>query len=72
MNVRKIFFEISAIWQKQKMTTVMVTHDVDEAIYMATRVIVMSPRPARIERVIKVEKAYPRGWHTTQFAYAVA
>ena len=59
MNVRKNFFEVSAIWQKQKMTTVMVTHDVDEAIYMATRVIVMSARPAKIERVIKVEKAYP-------------
>jgi ABC-type nitrate/sulfonate/bicarbonate transport system ATPase subunit len=52
--------EILAIWQKQKMTTVMVTHDVDEAIYMATRVIVMSPRPARIEKLIKVERAYPR------------
>lgn len=52
--------ELLAIWQKQKMTTVMVTHDVDEAIYMATRIIVMSARPARIEKVIKVEKAYPR------------
>ena len=52
--------ELLAIWQKQRMTTVMVTHDVDEAIYMATRIIVMSARPAKIERVIKVEKAYPR------------
>ncbi|MDR2397644.1 MAG: ABC transporter ATP-binding protein [Spirochaetaceae bacterium] len=52
--------ELIAIWQKQRMTTVMVTHDVDEAIYMATRIIVMSPRPARIQRVIKVEKEQPR------------
>jgi ABC-type nitrate/sulfonate/bicarbonate transport system ATPase subunit len=52
--------EILSIWQQQKMTTVMVTHDVDEAIYMATRIIVMSARPAKIEKVIKVEKAYPR------------
>ncbi|MHB9292017.1 TauB, ABC-type nitrate/sulfonate/bicarbonate transport system, ATPase component [Hollandina sp. SP2] len=52
--------EILAIWQKRKMTTVMVTHDVDEAIYMATRIIVMSARPAKIEQVIKVEKAHPR------------
>jgi ABC-type nitrate/sulfonate/bicarbonate transport system ATPase subunit len=42
------------------MTTVMVTHDVDEAIYMATRIIVMSPRPAKIEKVIEVEKGHPR------------
>ncbi|MDR2445602.1 MAG: ABC transporter ATP-binding protein [Spirochaetaceae bacterium] len=52
--------EILSIWQTHKMTTVMVTHDVDEAIYMATRIIVMSARPAKIERVIKVEKEYPR------------
>lgn len=52
--------EILALWQKQKMTTVMVTHDVDEAIYMATRIIVMSARPAKIEKIITVEKLYPR------------
>jgi ABC-type nitrate/sulfonate/bicarbonate transport system ATPase subunit len=52
--------EILSIWQKQRMTTVMVTHDVDEAIYMATRIIVMSTRPAKIERIFKVEKEHPR------------
>jgi ABC-type nitrate/sulfonate/bicarbonate transport system ATPase subunit len=52
--------EILTIWQKQQMTTVMVTHDVDEAIYMATRIVVMSARPAKIERIITVEKAQPR------------
>jgi ABC-type nitrate/sulfonate/bicarbonate transport system ATPase subunit len=52
--------EILSIWQKHRMTTVMVTHDVDEAIYMATRIIVMSARPAKIEWVVKVEKEYPR------------
>jgi ABC-type nitrate/sulfonate/bicarbonate transport system ATPase subunit len=52
--------EILAIWQKHRMTTVMVTHDVDEAIYMASRIIVMSARPAKIEKVIRVEKERPR------------
>jgi ABC-type nitrate/sulfonate/bicarbonate transport system ATPase subunit len=52
--------ELLAIWQKQRMTAVMVTHDVDEAIYMASRIIVMSARPAKIEKIINVEKAYPR------------
>jgi ABC-type nitrate/sulfonate/bicarbonate transport system ATPase subunit len=52
--------EILSIWQKHKMTTVMVTHDVDEAVYMATRIVVMSARPAKIERIIKVEKEHPR------------
>ncbi|MDR2658715.1 MAG: ABC transporter ATP-binding protein [Spirochaetaceae bacterium] len=52
--------EILAIWQKQRMTTVMVTHDVDEAVYMANRIIVMSARPAKIEQVITVKKEHPR------------
>jgi ABC-type nitrate/sulfonate/bicarbonate transport system ATPase subunit len=38
----------------------MVTHDVDEAIYMADRIVVMSTRPAKIEKVITVEIGRPR------------
>jgi ABC-type nitrate/sulfonate/bicarbonate transport system ATPase subunit len=52
--------ELLKIWESRKMTTLMVTHDVDEAVYMADRIVVMSPRPARIEEVIKVEIARPR------------
>ncbi|MDR1252900.1 MAG: ABC transporter ATP-binding protein [Treponema sp.] len=52
--------EILKIWQEQRMTTVMVTHDVDEAIYMAGHIVVMSARPAKIEEVIKVELGRPR------------
>jgi ABC-type nitrate/sulfonate/bicarbonate transport system ATPase subunit len=52
--------EILKIWEEHRMTTVMVTHDVDEAIYMATRIVVMSARPAKIEQVIKVELGRPR------------
>jgi len=52
--------EILRIWEERRMTTVMVTHDVDEAIYMASRIVVMSARPARIERVIQVEIGRPR------------
>jgi len=52
--------EILKIWEKRGMTTVMVTHDVDEAIYMATQIVVMSARPAKIEKVINVEIGRPR------------
>ncbi|MHC6202813.1 ABC transporter ATP-binding protein [Breznakiellaceae bacterium SP9] len=52
--------EILKIWERRGMTTVMVTHDVDEAIYMATRIVVMSARPAKIEQVIDVEIGRPR------------
>ncbi|MDR2394845.1 MAG: ABC transporter ATP-binding protein [Treponema sp.] len=52
--------EILKIWQERGMTTVMVTHDVDEAIYMANRIVVMSARPAKIEEVITVALGRPR------------
>jgi ABC-type nitrate/sulfonate/bicarbonate transport system ATPase subunit len=52
--------EILKIWERRGMTSVMVTHDVDEAIYMADRIVVMSARPAKIEQVIEVEIGRPR------------
>jgi ABC-type nitrate/sulfonate/bicarbonate transport system ATPase subunit len=52
--------EILKIWAHRGMTTVMVTHDVDEAIYMADRIVVMSSRPAKIEQVIQVGIGRPR------------
>jgi len=52
--------EILKIWEEQGMTCVMVTHDVDEAIYMASRIVVMSARPAKIERVMGVDLGRPR------------
>jgi ABC-type nitrate/sulfonate/bicarbonate transport system ATPase subunit len=52
--------EILKIWERRGMTTIMVTHDVDEAIYMATRIVVMSARPAKIEKIISVEIGRPR------------
>ena len=47
-------------WQKERRTIVFITHDVDEAVYLASRVVVMSPRPGRISEIIDVPLAYPR------------
>jgi ABC-type nitrate/sulfonate/bicarbonate transport system ATPase subunit len=52
--------EILKIWHERRMTTIMVTHDVDEAIYMADRIVVMSARPAKIEKIMAVKIGRPR------------
>lgn len=43
--------EILSIWEKEKITMVVITHDIDEAIYLGNRVVVMTPRPGRIKLV---------------------
>lgn len=52
--------EILRLWEKYKMTVLMVTHDVDEAIYLSDKVVVMSPRPAKVEKIIEIKKSRPR------------
>jgi NitT/TauT family transport system ATP-binding protein len=52
--------EIAALWQRSGFTTLLVTHDVEEAVVLANRVIVFSDRPARIKADIAVDHPYPR------------
>ncbi len=52
--------ELLRIWQQEKMTILFVTHDVDEALQLADRVVVMSARPGRITEIVPVELAHPR------------
>jgi ABC-type nitrate/sulfonate/bicarbonate transport system ATPase subunit len=48
------------IWEQQRKTVLFVTHDIDEAVFMGNRVVVMSARPGRIKLDLPVELAYPR------------
>ena len=52
--------EVLRLWQARGTTMLLVTHDIDEAIYMSDRIMIMTPRPGRIERTIPVELARPR------------
>ncbi|MEV0995935.1 ABC transporter ATP-binding protein [Nonomuraea sp. NPDC050202] len=47
-------------WSKDQRTVMFITHDVDEAVYLANRVIVMAARPGRLHKVIDVDLPYPR------------
>ncbi|HVI50573.1 MAG TPA: ABC transporter ATP-binding protein [Candidatus Sulfotelmatobacter sp.] len=52
--------EILDLWQRAGFTSLLVTHDIEEALFLATRVVVFSPRPARIVADIPVDRPYPR------------
>jgi NitT/TauT family transport system ATP-binding protein len=47
-------------WSQERRTVLFVTHDVDEAVYLAGRVVVMAARPGRIHRIVDVDLPYPR------------
>ena len=59
--------EILDIWKKRKQLVVMVTHDVDETIYMGTRVIAMEANPGQIKADIPIELPYPRDRSSAEF-----
>jgi NitT/TauT family transport system ATP-binding protein len=52
--------ELVALWQRSGFTALLVTHDVEEALFLANRVIVFSDRPASIKADIAVDRPYPR------------
>jgi len=53
--------DLEDLWLRSGKTVLFVTHSVDEAVLLADRVIVMSPRPGRIEQVIEIDLPRPRG-----------
>jgi len=59
--------EILKIWQEKQQLAIMVTHDVDEAIYMGTRVLVMDANPGRVVADIRIEEPFPRDRSSAAF-----
>jgi NitT/TauT family transport system ATP-binding protein len=57
---RQLNIELQRIWSQHRITTMLVTHSVDEALFLADRVVVMSGRPGRIVREVKVPFGRPR------------
>jgi len=59
--------EVLRLWEARGTTMVFITHDIDEAIYMSDRIVIMTPRPGRIERIIDVTLDRPRERSSREF-----
>jgi sulfonate transport system ATP-binding protein len=52
--------ELLSIWQVERTTVVLVTHDIEEAVFLADRIIIMSAQPGTVRRIVNVDLARPR------------
>ncbi len=59
--------EVLRLWQARRTTMLLVTHDIDEAIYMGDRIVIMTPHPGRIERNIAITLDRPRQRNSPEF-----
>ena len=59
--------EVLRIWRARGTTMLLVTHDIDEAVYMSDRIVILSPRPGRVDRILDVPLARPRQRNEAQF-----
>jgi len=52
--------ELASLWRRAGFTALLVTHDIEEALLLASRVVALTDRPARIKQIFNVDKSYPR------------
>jgi NitT/TauT family transport system ATP-binding protein len=59
--------ELLRIWQTERRTIIFVTHDIDEAVQLADRVVVLSSRPAKIQDILTIDIEHPRNISSTRY-----
>ncbi len=66
MTRERMQMELMSIWGRTRTTVIFVTHSIPEAVFLSTRVVVMSPRPGRIARVVDIDLDQPRRFETRE------
>ena len=61
--------EVLDLLQARSTTTLLVTHDIDEAIYMSERIVIITPRPGRVDRSFQINLARPRDRGSAEFLH---
>jgi NitT/TauT family transport system ATP-binding protein len=59
--------ELLRIWEAERKTILFVTHDIDEAVQLSDRVIVMTARPAKIQKIVEIDMPHPRDISSAQY-----
>jgi len=57
------------IWQKKKITMILVTHDIDESIYLGNKIAILRANPGEVQKVISVDLPFPRNRTDASFQY---
>jgi NitT/TauT family transport system ATP-binding protein len=62
MTRESIRTDLQSLWLLQRPTVVFVTHSIEEAVQLSSRVAIITPRPGRIEKIIPIDLPYPRDY----------